>query len=168
MPRILAGLFAAMTVFAACATASAKDFRLEDYFAGTTYARGQFSAITGVSRTFDVVLTGRWNGRRLKLIEDFAYADGEKDRKTWIFTRTGPNTYSGTREDVVGQTTVTITGDTARFAYDVYLDGKNRKMLVRFHDKMVLAGDGTMLNTAVVTKFGLPVGSTRVEFRRKR
>lgn len=146
--------------------ASAKDLTLEKYFAGRTYADGRFSAITGVRRDFTVVLTGTWNGKRLKLVEDFVYADGERDRKTWRFTKTGRNTYSGTREDVVGPALVTVKGNTATFSYDVYLDGAARKNRVRFHDRMVLSDDGTMLNTALVTKFGLPVGSTRVAFRR--
>jgi hypothetical protein len=176
MPSFLAGVlargragvaFAAVVFALASASARAAEFRLEDYFAGTTYARGSFSAITGVRRDFEVLLTGRWNGKRLKLVEDFTYADGERDRKTWIFTRTGDDTYTGTREDVVGETVVTIVGDTARFSYDVYLDGEKRETKVRFHDKMVLADDGTVLNTALVTMFGLPVAGTRVEFRRE-
>ena len=148
------------------APAAAADFRLEKYFAGRTVADGRFSAINGVSRTFKVRLTGTWNGKRLKLIEDFVYSDGERDRKTWHFTKTGINTYSGTREDVRGVALVTVTGNTARFSYDVYLDGAARKNLVRFHDTMVLNADGTVLNTAYVTKYGFPVARTRVAFRR--
>ena len=146
--------------------AAAKDFRFEDYFVGRTVAEGQFSAINGVKRAFTVKLTGTWNGKRLKLVEDFVYDDGERDRKTWRFTKTGVNTYSGTREDVIGVALVTIKGDTARFSYDVYLDGAARKNRVRFHDTMVLKPDGTVLNTAYVTKFGFPVAKTRVAFRR--
>lgn len=170
LARGRAGVAAAAVMLALAFTSApvrAAEFRLEDYFAGTTYARGSFSSITGVRRDFEVLLTGRWNGKRLKLVEDFTYADGERDRKTWIFTRTGDNTYTGTREDVVGETVVTIEGDTARFSYDVYLDGEKRETKVRFHDKMVLAPDGTVLNTAMVTMFGLPVAGTRVEFRRE-
>lgn len=145
---------------------AAEPFLFEKYFVGRTHADGKFSAINGVSRTFKVVLTGSWNGKRLKLVEDFVYSDGERDRKTWRFTKTGPNSYSGTREDVRGPALVTVTGNTARFSYDVYLDGAARKNLVRFHDTMVLNADGTVINTAYVTKFGFPVAKTRVAFRR--
>lgn len=41
------------------------------------------------------------------------------------------------------------------------------KNKVRFHDTMTLRGDGTVLNTAYVTKFGFPVAWTRVEFWRR-
>lgn len=163
---ILSALVLAIGLAGTVAT-SAADLTLEKYFAGRTYADGRFSAINGVRRDFKVVLTGTWNGKRLKLVEDFVYADGERDRKTWRFTRTGRNTYSGTREDVVGPALVTVKGNTATFSYDVYLDGAARKTLVRFHDKMVLNADGTLLNTALVTKFGFPVARTRVAFRRR-
>ena len=168
MSRVFAYVLSSLIVLAAfAAPASAADFQLEKYFAGRTVADGQFSAINGVSRKFKVFLTGTWNGKRLKLVEDFVYADGERDRKTWRFTKTGSNSYSGTREDVRGVALVTVTGNTARFSYDVYLDGAARKNLVRFHDTMVLdPARGTVLNTAWVTKFGLPVAKTRVAFRR--
>jgi len=167
MPRLTALLIAFALVAASAVASSAKDFRFEDYFRGRTVAEGQFKAITGLKRTFTVNLNGKWNGKRLVLVEDFVFDDGTRDRKTWRFVKTGPNTYSGTREDVIGETTVTITGDTARFSYDVYLDGAARKNRVRFHDKMVLKPDGTVLNTALVTKFGFPVATSRVEFRRR-
>lgn len=147
--------------------AAAEDFRLERYFAGRTVAEGRFRTITGVSRAFTVNLVGRWNGRTLTLVENFRYKDGERDRKTWRLTKTGRNTYSGTREDVVGKTNVTVSGNTAVFSYSVYLDSKNRKQLVRFNDRMTLRDDGTVLNNAVVTKFGFPVAWTRVEFSRR-
>ena len=74
--------------------ASAKNFKLEEYFSGTTYAEGNFRAINGVSRAFKVKLTGSWNGKRLKLVEDFVYDDGERDRKTWLFTKTADWRYA--------------------------------------------------------------------------
>jgi hypothetical protein len=144
----------------------AQDFRLEKYFAGRTVAAGHFGAINGVSRSFKVELLGRWNGKLFSLQEDFLYADGEKDRKTWRFTKTGPTTYRGTREDVVGETEVKISGQTARFTYLVNLEPKGKANIVRFHDSMVVQPDGSMINNAWVTKFGFPVARTHVVFTR--
>lgn len=147
---------------------AAEPFTLEGYFTGRTVATGTFRAINGVRRDFAVDLDGRWDRRRqtLTLVETFRYADGERDRKTWVFRKTAPGRYVGTREDVIGATDVAIAGDTARFAYDVNLDPKGTPNVVRFNDTMTLRPDGTVLNTARVTKWGLPVASTRVEFRR--
>ena len=62
---------------------------------------------------------------------------------------------------------VTIRGDTARFSYLVDLDARGKSNRVRFYDTMRLQDDGTVLNKALVTKFGLPVALTRVEFQRR-
>lgn len=156
----------ALTLFAALISAPAHsaDLRLEDFFKGKTYAYGSFGAITGLSRSFRVNLTGKVSGKVLTLREDFRYDDGERDTKTWIFTRTGPNTYTGTREDVVGETTVRLSGNTARFTYRVDLNPGGDPNIVRFHDKLVLKDDGTLRNTALVTKFALPIARVRVNF----
>jgi hypothetical protein len=162
---IPAMLSLAITAGAAFANdASTGHFRLEEYFTGHTTATGSFQAINGVHRKFEVDLHGSWNGRTLKLVENFRYADGERDRKTWRFTKTGANTYSGTREDVIGETKVRIHGNVAKFSYNVLLDGKGGSNKVRFYDTMRLNPDGTVLNTAWVTKYGLPVARTRVAF----
>ncbi|MFC0286704.1 DUF3833 family protein [Kaistia hirudinis] len=149
-----------------CVPASAGDFSLEGYFTGKTSAVGSFRAINGVKRDFTVDLRGRWNGRTLTLVEDFVYSDGERDRKTWRFRKIAPNQYRGTREDVVGDTLVTVTGNTARFTYLVDLDAARKRNRVRFYDTMVLQEDGRLINNATITKFGLPVAKTHVEFRR--
>jgi Protein of unknown function (DUF3833) len=156
----------ALLLFASLSAAAARDFRLEEYFAGNTIATGHFGAINGVSRSFKVNLLGRWNGKVFSLREDFRYADGEKDRKTWRFTKTGQTTYRGTREDVVGDTEVTISGQTAHFTYLVNLEPNGKANIVRFHDRMAVQPDGSMINDALVTKFGFPVARTHVVFTR--
>jgi hypothetical protein len=156
-----------MTLLLGLAPAAAGDFTLEGYFAGKTSAVGSFSAINGVKRKFTVDLMGKWNGKTLTLVEDFAYDNGVRDRKTWRFEKVARDKYRGTREDVIGETLVTINGNTARFSYVADLDPSNKSNRVRFYDTMRLQDDGTVLNKALVTKFGLPVALTRVEFRRR-
>jgi hypothetical protein len=113
-----------------------------------------------------VDLTGHIRGHVLTLREDFIYDDGERDTKTWIFTRTGPGTYSGTREDVIGETTVRVSGNVARFTYRVDLNPGGKPNIVRFYDKLTLKNDGALRNTALVTKFLLPVARVKVNFAR--
>ena len=147
--------------------ASAADTVMETFFRGKTTAVGSFSAINGVDRKFDVVLTGRTRGKTFTLQEDFVYADGEKDRKTWRFVRTGPTTYTGTREDVIGETTVRVNGNTVRFNYLVDLDPGPGRNIVHFFDKLVFARDGKKVaNTAVVWKSILPIARVKVDFKR--
>ncbi len=72
----------------------------------------------------------------------------------------------GTLASGSGDTTVRLNGAVARFNYLVYLSPETQGNKVRFWDKMVLREDGTVLNTALVTKFGIPVAKTTVEFRK--
>jgi Protein of unknown function (DUF3833) len=138
-----------------------------NFFTGKSSATANFSAINGVKRDFTVKLNGKWNGKTITLREDFVYADGERARKTWRFTKIGDGKYSGTREDVIGATTVRIYGLTAKFTYLVDLDEGPGKNIVRFYDTIKFSQDGkSALNTAIVTKYGLPVAKVRVDFTR--
>lgn len=163
--------FASLTTVALLATniaANAADLKLEEFFKGTTHAYGKFSAINGKKREFRVLLNGKWNGKTLVLREDFFYTDGERDVKTWRFTKTSPNTYSGTREDVQGTTTVKVKGNTAKFSYTVDLDNGPKTNFVKFRDILTLKEDGTLRNTARVSKFGIPVAKVAVNFARSK
>ena len=165
LSKTAAALFAASLTLAAV-PAKAEDAMIK-FFTGKTVADGKFAAINGVKRDFKVRLTGHWDGRKLTLVEDFVYSDGVKNRKTWRMTKTGEGRYTGTREDVVGTATVKVSGLTARFSYNVDIDEGPGQNIVRFYDTLKFATDNkTMKNTALVTKYGLPVARVRVDFRR--
>src|SRR6478672_5092903 len=75
---------------AARAKASSSKLVLEDFFRGPLTAQGEFINVRdGTRRGVAVKMHGRWDGTTLTLLEDFVYSDGEKDRKTWRFTKTG-------------------------------------------------------------------------------
>lgn len=170
---------AAIAAFAltaqACATrppvpsaASTTPFVAERDLVGASVARGEFRAITGVRRGFTAQLNGTWDGVTLTLVEDFAYDDGERDRKTWHLRRTGPGRFTGTREDVVGEAQGYQDGDVFRLEYDVMLpteNGRGRK--VRFRDVLALRADGDILNNATVGWHGLRVGSVSLVIERE-
>lgn len=168
-----AALFALLP--GACATMpmqgqalSAKGVVLERDFLGRFHAKGVFTnRITGTERPFTVVLNGKGNGKSLTLREDFAYADGEKDVKTWVFTRTGPTTWSGTREDVVGAADISTAGGVVRLGYDVDLPTGSGAVRLRFEDVIERSADGMVVNRAIVSKFGLPLGDVDLKFARK-
>lgn len=164
--RLLAALAALLAMLVIAGESRAKDLVFEEYFAGRTYAYGTFKAINGVQRSFKVTLTGRQRGAVFALREDFVYDDGERDTKTWRFRRTGPNTYRGTREDVIGETIVRLSGNEARFNYQVDLNPEGPPNIVHFFDYMRLEEDGTLINRATVTKFLLPVARVKVNFAR--
>lgn len=63
-----------------------------------------------------------------------------------------------------GVANVSIRSNIARYGYDLYFDAKNRNDLVGFRDKIVLKPNGTVLSTARVFKYGMPVGRVVVIF----
>lgn len=137
---------------------------LERDFKGRTYAKGVFvNSITGSTRAFDVVLDGRWDGKVMTLKERFAYQDGERDVKTWTFTRTEPGRYIGRREDVVGTANVFTDGGAVRLSYDIVIGGTQ----VHFEDVIERRADGVIVNRAIVSKFGVPVGTVDLSFARR-
>jgi len=137
---------------------------MEEFFAGVSDGDGVFvNSWTGTERRFQVVIAGFWDGKELTLVEDFDYADGEKDRKTWRLQSHGPGTFTGTREDVVGQARVWTEDRRVRLEYSVELAG----WTVDFADILVLRADRTLLNRATVAKWGLRIGSVELVLRKR-
>jgi hypothetical protein len=163
----MAGLFNPIAAAPGYA-APAKPLVLEDWFRGPTTARGFFvNTLTGARRDLVVDLNGTWNRKTqtFTLDERFFYADGERDRKIWTFTRTGPGTYIGRRADVVGTAKVfTDSAGRVRLQYTATLGGRN----VDFDDTLALRPDGTVLNTATVSYYILTVGKVELVFNRGR
>jgi len=168
---LLPALFLAVACASAPATppaASETPFIIERDLAGATLARGEFSAINGLRRGFTAWLEGELSGDVFTLRERFEYDDGEKDQKTWVLTRTGPGSYEGVREDVVGKARGWQDGNAFRLEYDMRLPNPDGTpgLEVRFRDIMVKTTDGSVLNHATVGKWGFRIGRVELEIRR--
>lgn len=166
----LAALLSGCATAPSIATApQARALVLEKFFIGRTIGDGIFvNTISGSQRKVHVLLDGRWNGRTLRLFEDFYFADGERQQKTWLLTKTGPGSYSGTREDVVGTATATQEGAQVRLAYDANLVSNGSQIQVSFADVLALEPDGSLLNKAVISKLGVQIGEVTLRIRRAR
>lgn len=170
-------VFAALLaiVLAGCATApgvprgvSLTPFVIERDLAGKTIGRGEFRAIGQAPRPFVAYLDGAWDGQTLTLVEDFEFADGEKDRKTWRLRQISPTEWRGVREDVVGEARGFIDGKSFRLEYDILLpDPKGGAgTQVRFRDVIVRTDDGRVLNDATVGFWGFLVGGVSLSIER--
>jgi hypothetical protein len=138
---------------------------IEDYFAGETRAWGLFEDRFGtLRRQFTVDITGTWDGDQLVLDERFRYSDGETDRRVWTITKTGPHTYEGRADDVVGAASGEAYGNALNWRYDMDLKVGDGNMRVHFNDWMFLQPSGVLLNRARVSKFGFEVGEVTLAF----
>lgn len=145
--------------------AHAEALRLEKFFTGSLVAEGRFrNSWTGSERGLTVQMRGTFDGKVLRLREDFVYSDGEKDRKTWVFTKTGAGTWSGLREDVKEPAELTTTADGAvQFGYTARIGGYD----LAFRDRLEQIDARTVRNTASVYVFGfIKLGEVELVMRR--
>lgn len=140
-------------------------------FQGRTTGRGHFRVwLTGDERRFTAKLNGTVTGaegsRTLTVVEDFLYDDGEENRLTWVFRETGPGTWTGRREDTVGEATVVEADGRVTLAYTADFRSPSGTTRLGFQDIIYGAPDGTVINDAVVSRLGIPVASVRFVLRR--
>ncbi len=155
-----------LSLFGASAQAQADPLRLEQFFRGDLVAEGRFrNSWTGSERGLTVNMKGTFDGKVLRLREDFVYSDGEKDQKTWVFTKTGAGTWSGLREDVTAPAALTTAADgSIQFGYTARIGGYD----LAFRDRLEKVDAKTVRNTASVYVFGfIKVGEVELVMRRK-
>ena len=135
-----------------------KDFDLGEFFAGRTVAQAKFLAINGFNRSFRIDVTGFQNSGKITLHENFKFDDGEVDTKTWHFRKIAEGRYVANRDDLLQPVEATIRNGTLRYTYHLYLDPVQKKNVVRFKDRITMVNKHTLKNTAIVFKYGIPVG----------
>ena len=172
-PLALSSLISAL-LLVGCSDMKLEDFAtsapaltVEEYFDGRTEAWGMFEDRFGrVRRQFKVDVDGSFDGRELTLVENFAYADGEKDHRTWHITPLGDGRYEGRSDDVLGAATGEARGNAVHWAYDMNLVIGDSTWRVHFDDWMLLQSDEVMINRAVISKFGITIGQVTLFFRK--
>lgn len=142
-------------------------FSLESFFAGAAKAYGVVHDRFGtLKRRFDVEIEGRWDGRNLRLEEDFAYDDGSRELRVWEIVKTGERHYEGTCPEVIGRARGAIDGDSFTWHYRFALPIGSRRVDVRFDDWFCLLERDLLLNRARISKFGILLAEATIVFRR--
>jgi hypothetical protein len=143
------------------------DIALEEFFDGSVIAHGQFQDRFGeVRRRFVVEVEGTWDGETLTLVEDFAYNDGQTERRVWSLRKTGPDTWAGTAPGVIGEATGTTRGDTFNWTYSIDLPEESGGFRADFDDWMWRLDETRLLNRAYVSRFGVDLGEVIIFFER--
>jgi hypothetical protein len=170
---IAAALFAVVAL-QGCSSMKPEDFagkeprfRLEEFFPGHSKATGIFQDRFGnLRRSFEVDIKGTWDGTVLTLVEDFVYDDGEVEQRIWTLTRLDDNNWEGTTPDAIGKAVGKSYGNAFSFAYDFNLKVGEGRWKVHFDDWMWLQKDGSVINRAYISKFGIEIGQATIVFRR--
>ena len=151
--------------------APAAPLTLVDAFSGRATGVGEFKVwLTGDQRRFTALLngtvTGQTGARRLTVVEDFIYDDGDKNRLTWVFDEVGAGRWTGKREDTVGVAEVIEKDGVIRLTYTADFVSPSGTTRLGFSDVIYDAGGGLIINDAIVTRWGLPVAKVQFKIQR--
>ena len=144
----------------------------EEVFDGKTVAYGQFQDEIGtVRRSFTVKITGDWNGKRLRLVEDFVYKDKSTEQRVWTLVKTGSQTWQGTAPGVIGVATGVEDGNRFNWKYTIDLpvpsaDGTAKTLRVTLYHWMWLLSDDRLFNRAYLKRFGVNIGDVSIRFEK--
>lgn len=174
--RYIVMMLALMAVLAGCtgkpnaddALLSDRVLKIEDYFDGHVVATGQFQDLFGtVRRRFTVDIQGNWDGRTLTLVEDFVYEDDSTERRIWKMTKTGPDTWTGQADGVIGTAKGVARGDTFNWQYKIDLPVPDGTLRVDFNDWFWKLSDTRVYNRAYMKKYGVDIGEVQITFDKK-
>ena len=140
---------------------------LRSYLCGTLVASGAFFGLTGrMERRFEIEMVGRWSGNRGTLDERLCYDNGEAVDRRWTLAFADDGTFTATAPDVEGAAPGAQRGHAAVMRYRLRLPRPRGEIVVGMEDRFFLLNDGTLINRARMSKFGLKVGEVIAFFRR--
>ena len=148
--------------------ASRPVFDLRQYFDGTVLAHGLVSDRSGkVLRSFVVTLRCNWVLDSGTLDEEFVFSDGEHQRRVWRIQKLADGSYTGAADDVVGQARGASSGSAFNWRYTLLVPVSGSVYEVQFDDWMHLVDERTVINKAVMSKFGVHVGDITLSFAKQ-
>ncbi len=164
-----------VVVLAGCTGITVEDYRgaepkleLESFFQGPLSAHGVVKNRAGrVIRTFNAEIAADWDGDTGTLVEDFVFNDGEEQRRVWTLRRTGPETYTGSAGDVVGDAELALAGNSLFLDYVLRVPYGDSSIDLRVDDRMYLVSPSVLINESVMSKFGVRVGSLLLVIERR-
>lgn len=141
---------------------------LESYFNGPITAQGLIQDYTrNVVSRFDVKMVGTWQGNVGTLAEDFTYYDGSTQRRVWTITKTGPDTYIGAADDIIGTAQGRQYGNAIHWVYTMDVPVKDKKIRMTFDDWMWFMNDGVIMNRSYMKKLGVTVAEITLYMKKE-
>jgi len=119
-----------------------------------------------VVRRFDVDIRGRREGDAVILDEDFVYADGERDQRTWHIAPNDAGGFDGRADDIIGTARGETRGNAMRWRYAMDLAVDGRQWRVAFDDWMWQLDGDRLMNRSFIRKFGVTVAEVTIFMER--
>ena len=143
-------------------------FNMREFFNGDLQAWGMFRNRNGkIMNRFYVTMNGSWEGNQGKLKEEFFYADGRKQFRTWNFTMRDERSFTAWAEDTDGKNEGETSGNAFHMNYILKLKVDDSEYSVRMDDWMYLIEPGVALNRTTMSKLGFKIGEVFLTIRKK-
>ncbi len=140
-------------------------FDLATFYSGHSKGYGfVFSRGGDVVKQFTADENGSFDGRTLKLHEDYVYSDGKTQARDWVYVKNADGTWTGRTPDVVGVTTGAQSGNAYRMHYTFDLTSSGSNHTLDFDDWQWMVAPNIMVNRAWGTKFGIEFAEIQAVF----
>ena len=168
------GLVATL-LLSGCATQNIQTYKeakptldMHEFFSGQIDGYGMFQGRSGeVKRRFVVDIDATHEGDDVIVLDEkFTWADGTKSQRIWRLTQQDNGQWTGTADDVIGTAKGEVAGNAFHWQYVLDLPVDDKTYQVNFDDWMYLISDDVMLNRAVMSKFGVELGSVTLSMQR--
>ncbi len=141
---------------------------LRNYLRGPLTASGVFLGLSGrVERRFTIDMAGNWSGNHGTLDERFRYDDGETGERLWNLVFADNGSFTATAHDLKGMAAGMQRGNAAVMRYRMRVPRGKGEVVVGMEDWFYLVDDGTLVNQARMSKFGLKVGELVAAIRKR-
>ena len=148
----------------------ADGFSLAGFFDGRSFSEGTVRTALVFGEAFMASFQGRRDGDELRLDERFRFADGNRLQR-WNLSRSKAGVYTGTvsTENREGRLSPPVpvagwaTADGVVLTYRGHAPGGGNTLLT-FRHVMTDKGDSTVANRVTISKFGIPIATSRVTF----
>jgi hypothetical protein len=140
---------------------------VEDYFHGRTRAWGVFEDRFGkVRRHITIDLVGRRDGDAIIVDEDFHYADGETEQRTWDIRQVAAGVYEGRTQEIDGIARGQMVGNAIHWKYKFNLLVGKQRRTVTFREWMEFQDGGKVLHRAYLSKWGVRLGTVTLVYQK--
>jgi hypothetical protein len=140
---------------------------LPDFLHGQLTIKGSFKFwLGGLTRHFKGEATGKWCDDVLVLDESFQYDNRRSEQRTWRLKFGPDGALTSTCVDVVGAGTGRFKGHCYTHKYLFRLPIGRNGLVVRVNETYEPLDDARILCNAKLSRWGIPLGTIRMQFER--
>lgn len=142
-------------------------FSMESYFSNKVTALGYMTFFYPIKTIKDIKInfSGKFHKNTLTLKENYTDNDS-KVLRVWSFKKKSSSCYIGKESNVKGTIKVSIYGNKLNMKYRFKTNYKKIYFSVNVKDNMYLVDEETLINTTVVSKYGIALAESFLVYKK--